>query len=137
MPDTLLADLDSTCRDPLDVLSRDDVEQRPKLGTPSIATLIQDVSSTMPFVEEDLRSMVDSMCVAAERRVEGILGHSRRRHYGHAAMLVASCAALAPAASGKDLSASMIGLRHTYSRRHAFREELRRAMESLGVSATA
>ena len=114
VPDTLRADLDSTCRDPLEVLSPDDVERRPKLGTPSIATLIQDVSSTVTFVEEDLRSMVDSMCVAAERRVEGILGRSRRRQYGHAAMLVASCAALAPAGSGKDLSAWMMGLRHTY-----------------------
>lgn len=77
--------------------------------------------------------MVDAMCVAAERRVERILGHSRRRLYGHAAMLVASCAALAPAAGGRDLSAWMMGIRQTYSRRHAFREELRRAMESLGV----
>ena len=104
-----------------------------KVPTPSIVTLIQGVSSTITFVEEDLRSMVDSMCIAAERRVEGILGNSRRRRYGHAAMLVASCVVLAPAAGGKDLSAWMMGLRQTYSRRHAFREELRRAMESLGV----
>lgn len=133
VPDALLADLDSTIGDPLEVLSPDDVELRPKLGTPSIVTLIQGVSSTIAFGEENLRLMVDSMCVAAERRVEGILGSSRRRQYGHAAMLVASCVALAPAGGGKDLSAWMMGLRQTYSRRHAFREELRRAMESLGV----
>jgi hypothetical protein len=133
VPDALLADLDSTCRDPLEVLSNDDVERRPKLSTPSIATLIADVSSTFAFGEADLRSIVDSMLVAAERRVEGILGHSRRRQYGHAAMLVASCVALAPAGSDKDLSAWMMGLRQTYSRRHTFREELRRAMESFGV----
>ena len=88
------------------------------------------------LAERDLKSMLDAMRVAAERRVEGTLGKSRRRHYGHAAMLVASCAALAPAGSDKDLCTWMMGLRHTYSRRHAFREELRRAMESLGVSAT-
>ena len=82
---------------------------------------------SITFVEEDLKSMVDSMCVAAERRVEGILGNSRRRQYGRAAMLVASCVALAPAAGGKDLSAWMMGLRQTYSRRHAFREEFRQA----------
>jgi hypothetical protein len=133
VPDALLADLESTCRDPLEILSPDDVKRRPKLGTPSIAVLIQGVSSTIAFVEEDLRSMVDSMCVAAERRVEGILGRSRRRQYGHAAMLVASCVALAPAGGGKDLSAWMMGLRQTYSRRHPFREELRRAMESFSV----
>jgi hypothetical protein len=51
-------------------------------------------------------------------------------------MLVASCVALAPAGGDKDLSKWTMGLRHTYSRRHVFREELRRAMESLGVSAT-
>jgi hypothetical protein len=134
--DTLLADLESTCRAPFEALSSDDVERRPKLGTPSIAALIQDVSSTITFVEEDLKSMVDSMCVAAERRVEGILGSSRRRHYGHAAMLVASCAALAPADRHRDLSAWMVGFHNRYPRRHAFREELRRAMESLGVSVT-
>lgn len=77
--------------------------------------------------------MLDSMRVAAERRVDGILGRSRRRQYGHAAMLVASCVALAPVGRGNDLSAWMMGLRQTYSRRHAFREELRRAMESLGI----
>ena len=133
MPDALLADLDSTCRDPLEVLSPGDVKRRPNLGSPSIATLIQGMSSTITFVEKDLRSMVDSMCVAAERRVEGILGRSRRRRYGHAALLVASCVALAPAGGDKDLSAWMMGLQQTYSRRHAFREELRRAIESLGV----
>jgi hypothetical protein len=135
MPDALLADLDSTCRDPLEALSPDDVEGRPKLGTPSIATLIQHASSTIIVTDEDLRSMVDAMRVAAERRVEGVLGNSRRRHYGHAAMLVASCVVLAPAAGGKGLPAWMMALRQTYSRRHAFREELRRAMESLGMSA--
>jgi hypothetical protein len=133
LPDALLADLESTCRDPLEVLPHDDVERRPKLDTPSIATLIQGVSSTITVVEEDLRSMVDSMCIAAERRVAGILGNSRRRQYGHAAMLVASCVALAPAGGVKDLSGWMMGRQQTYSRRHAFREELRRAMKSFGV----
>jgi hypothetical protein len=133
VPDALLTDLDSTCRDPREDLSCGEVERKPKLGTPSIAGLIQGASSAMTFTEQHLRSMVDSMCVAAEKRVEGILGHSRRRRYGHAAMLVASCVALAPAGNGKDSSAWMMGLRQTYSRRHAFREELRRAMESFGV----
>jgi hypothetical protein len=131
--EALLADLDSTGRDPLELLPPDDVERRAALTTPSIATLIKHASSTIIVADEDLRSMVDAMRVAAERRVEGVLGNSRRRHYAHAAMLVASCVALAPAAGGEDLSAWMMGLRQTYSRRHAFREELRRAMESVGV----
>jgi hypothetical protein len=134
--EALLTDLDSTGRDPMEPLPPDDVERRATLATPSIATLIEQTSSTIILADEDLRSMVDAMRVAAERRVEGVLGNSRRRHYAHAAMLVASCVALAPTAGGKDLSAWMMGLRQTYSRRHAFREELRRAMESLGISAT-
>jgi hypothetical protein len=131
--EALLADLDSTGRDPLELLPPDDVERRATVTTPSIATLIKHASSTIIVADEDLRSMVDAMRVAAERRVEGVLGNSRRRHYAHAAMLVASCVALAPEAGGEDLSAWMMGLRQTYSRRHAFREELRRAMESLGA----
>jgi hypothetical protein len=78
--------------------------------------------------------MLGAMRIAAERRIEGILNNSRRRHYGHAAMLAASCLALAPTDLHKDLSAWMVGLRRTYSRRHAFKEELTRAMESVGAS---
>ena len=46
----------------------------------------------------------------------------------------ASCLALAPTDRHKDLSAWIVGLRQTYSRRHAFKEELMRAMESVGAS---
>lgn len=134
--DTLLADFESTCRDPLDALSPENVEGRPKLGTPSIVALIQDVSSNITLVDADRNSMVDAMRTAAEKRVEGILGNSRRRHYGHAAMLVGQCVALAPTDRRKDLSAWLMGLRKTYSRRHAFTEELTRTMASLGVSPT-
>ena len=49
-------------------------------------------------------------------------------------MLAASCLALAPTDRHKDLSAWLVGLRQTHSRRHAFREEVTRAMESLGAS---
>jgi hypothetical protein len=49
-------------------------------------------------------------------------------------MLAASCLALAPIDRHKDLSAWMVGLRQTYSRRHAFHVELTRAMESVGAS---
>lgn len=131
---TLLADLESTGRDPLEALSPDDVEGRPKLGTPSIVPLILDVSSSITLADEDRNSMIDAMRIAAEKRVEGILGHSRRRHYGHAAMLAGLCVALAPTDRGKDASAWIAGLRQKYNRRHAFREELTRAMSSLGLT---
>ena len=132
--ETLLADLESTCRDPLELLSSDEAGERPGLGTPSIAALIQEVSSTMTLADMDRDAMIDGMRVAAEKRVEGILGNSRRRHYGHAATLVASCVAIAPTDRGKDVSVWLAGLREAYKRRHAFREELTRAMVSLGLT---
>ena len=133
--DTLLADLESTCLDPLDALSADDVERRPKLASPSIVALIRVVLSSLRMGEADRDAMLAAMRVATEKRAEGILGHSRRRHYGHAAMLAASCLALASTNRREDVSAWMADLRQTYKRRHAFREELRRALESLGMSA--
>jgi hypothetical protein len=45
--------------------------------------------------------LLDAMRVAADKRVEGILGNSRRRRYGHAALLVASCVVCAQEARGR------------------------------------
>jgi hypothetical protein len=134
--ETVLAELESTCRDPLEGLSPDDGDARPRLGTPSIVALIRDVSSSMMLADGDRNAMIDAMRIAAEKRVDGILGHSRRRHYGHAAMLTGQCVALAPTERAKDFAAWIVGLQQTHRRRHAFREELRRAMETLGVSPT-
>ncbi len=77
---------------------------------------------------------IAAMRVAAERRVEGILGNSRRRHYGHAALLVASCLAFAPKGREAELSMWVAELRQQYARRSAFRQEVTRAFVSLGVS---
>jgi hypothetical protein len=77
---------------------------------------------------------IDAMRIAAEKRTEGILGNSRRQHYGHAAMLVASCVAYAPKKRAAELVRWAMDLRQQYWRRHAFREELARACASLGVS---
>ena len=74
------------------------------------------------------------MRIAADKRVEGILGNSRRRHYGHAALLVASCVAYAPKKRAAEFLRWAEELRQQYWRRHAFREELARASESLGVT---
>jgi hypothetical protein len=74
------------------------------------------------------------MRVAADKRVEGILGNSRRQHYGHAALLVASCVAYAPKKRVAEFLRWAEELRQQYWRRHAFRQELARASESLGVT---
>ncbi len=106
--DTLLADFESTCRDPLEAFSAAAVERRPKLATPSIVALIQEAASRLRLEEGD-----------------------------RDAMLAASCLALAPTDRLEDVSAWMAGLRQTYRRRHAFREELTRATASLEVSPVA
>ena len=131
---TALSDrLESVGQDPMDMGWSDEVPERPKLETPSIIALVDVVrpSGTMPGA--DRAPMLDAMRVAAEKRVDAILGHSRRRHYGHAALLAATCVALAPKARENELARWLVGLRQTYSRRHAFRDELSKALGNLGV----
>jgi hypothetical protein len=73
------------------------------------------------------------MRIAAEKRTEGVFDNSRRQHYGHATLLVASCLAFTPKSRASELLNWLTDLRHTYSRRHAFRQEFARACESLDV----
>ena len=130
----LVPELEATGRDPLEVFSDEDTESKPKLSTPSIASLIQAVRPSIRLADADCDVAINAMRITAEKRTEGILGNSRRRHYGHAALLVASCVALAPKGREVELSTWAAGLRQTYSRRHAFREELARAFARLGLA---
>lgn len=133
--DALMTELEATRRDPLESFAlTDDDEDKPKLSTPSIAMLIQSMRSGVALTEPDRDTAIDAMRVAAEKRVEGILSNSRRRHYGHAALLVASCVAYAPKKRAAELLRWAEDLRQQYRRRHAFREELARTSESLGVT---
>jgi hypothetical protein len=131
--DALRTELEATGRDPLESLAPTDDEDKPKLTTPSIAMLIQSTRSSTALTDPDRDTAIDAMRVAADKRVEGILGNSRRRHYGHAALLVASCVAFAPESRSSELLRWAADLRQQHWRRHAFREELARASGSLGV----
>ena len=115
----------------------DPVKQKPRLAAPSIVAMIQNVRPSLKVTDADRDVSIDAMRSAAEKRVEGILSNSRRRHYGHAALLVASCLAFAPKRREAELSAWYAKLRLQYARRSAFRQELTRAFASLGVSASA
>jgi hypothetical protein len=106
---------------------------RAKLTTPSMVALIQRALPSIALTDADRDVTIDAMRIAAEKRTEGILGNSRRQHYGHAALLVASCVAFAPKSRASELLRWAADLRQQYWRRHAFREELARASESLGV----
>jgi hypothetical protein len=131
--DALVPELEATGCDPLEVFSDDDTESKPRLSTCSIAQLIQDLRSSITLTDKDRDAAIDAMRVAAEKRVDGILGNSRRRHYGHAALLVASCVACAPAGRDRELAQWAADVRQQYRRRHAFREELTRAFARLGI----
>lgn len=128
----LLANLESACRDPLEML--DGTEMKPALATPSVGALIEDAHSALAIDASDRDAMLDAMGVAAEKRTEGILGESRRRHYGHAAALVASCLAVAPKHRQKATSDWSDELLVAHSRRHAFKEELKAALKSVGLT---
>ncbi len=131
--DALVTELEATGRDPLESFAVTDEEHKPKLRTPSIVVLIQSVRPSIALSDPDRDAAIDAMRIAAEKRTEGILGNSRRQHYGHAALLVASCVAFAPKSRAAKILRWATDLRQQYWRRHAFREELARACESLGV----
>jgi len=135
--DALVTELEATGRDLLESFALTDDEDKPKRATPSIAALLQRTRPRITPTDPDRDAAIDAMRVAADKRVEGILGNSRRRHYGHAALLVASCVAYAPKKRAAELLRWAEELRQQYWRRHAFREELARASERLGVTPSA
>jgi len=114
-------------------LGQHELVDKPKLATPSMVALIQGARPGVAVTDADRDAAIDAMRIAAEKRVDGILGNSRRQHYGHAALLVASCIAFAPKSRAAEILRWATDLRQQYWRRHAFREELARACESLGV----
>ena len=131
--DGLAAELEATGRDPLESFAMTGEEHKPKLTTPPIVALIQRARPGIALTDPHRDAAIDAMRIAAEKRTEGILGNSRRQHYGHAALLVASCVAFAPKSRASELLRWAIDLRQQHRRRHAFREEMSRACESLGV----
>jgi hypothetical protein len=130
---TLLANLESACIDPLEMLRHSGIEARPALASPSVAALIEEIHS-LAINPSDRDVMLDAMRVAVEKRLAGILGQSRRRHYGHAATLVASCLAVAPRHRQKAATDWIAQLLVAHSRRHAFKTELQAALKSVGLA---
>jgi hypothetical protein len=89
--------VEATGHDPLESFALTDDEDKPTLTTPSIAALIQSTRSSIAPTDSDRDTAIDAMRVAADKRVEGTLGNSRRQRCGHAALLVASFSAVCPA----------------------------------------
>ncbi|WP_147451069.1 hypothetical protein [Corallococcus llansteffanensis] len=98
----------------------------PRLSTPSVIDALQRAEVTRHLTAQERGVALTAMKAAATKRTDGVLGEKRRRHYGHAAALVACCVELEDV-TGRASSASpwAEALRARTSRFPAFQEALR------------
>jgi hypothetical protein len=123
----------ATGGDPLESFAATEEGHKPRLATPSLVALIRGARSGAALTDAGREPVIDAMRIATEKRTAGILGNSRRRHYGHARVarrvVRRRCAqeprGRAPEMGDRSPPAVLAS--------HAFREELARACESLGV----
>ena len=99
----------------------------PRLAAPEIDQVVEQAAVGGAAGGKVREIVIESMRKAAERRVEGVTGKQRRRHYEHAASLVAICAAI-------DASPATVGwvtrLREEHRRYPALRAEFDRHLKS-------
>ncbi len=82
--------------------------------------------------------MFDAMKAAATKRVEGLLAGKWRRHYGHAASLVACCVELSPTVGKEEAVTDWTEeMRRRHSRFYGFQTELKSALASTAPDAAA
>jgi len=128
----LYADLRYVSRDPSRMDREDDDEVNPRLVAPSVAELIACARVGARIDARDRVAMLKAMQAAARKRVASILGNTRRRHYDHAAILVACCLQLDPLAAKPGAIAKWVDdLRRKYSRFPAFQRALDRALSEV------
>ena len=131
--DGRVARMEATGLEPLEAMIEAEEALQPRLATPSIAAAIQRTRSDRTITDTACDAALDAMKVAAAKRVAAILHHSRRRHYGHAASLVAACVAYSPKRRAAEFVRWASTHRKQHRRRHAFGAELARACVRLGV----
>ena len=102
----------------------------PCLAVPEIDLIIGQAGVSVVAEGKVRQSVIESMRKAAERRVEGVTGDHRRRHYGHAASLVGICVAID---SSPATDQWVTRLRDEYRRFPALRAELDRYLKSSGT----
>lgn len=99
----------------------------PGLGAPRPEELLRIAGIERIATAPARKSVVAAMRMAAERRIEGVTGQQRRRHYGHAADLVAVCVRCDPSPDTER----WVGKLETEHRRFsALRRELDRALDA-------
>ncbi len=103
--------------------------REPRLPAPTLVQALMRAGVHEKLGAADRTAMLAAMKAAAAARVAGVLGEKRRRHYGHAALLVACCAELdGEGRRGPDSSAWVADIRQKWSRFPAFQEELAAAL---------
>ena len=91
------------------------------LATPEVGDLLKIAGiNEQPEVSVQ-RALLEAMRRAAEKRLAGVTENKRRRHYGHGAQLVATCAALGSSTEANDLVDT---IRTRYRRYPALQREL-------------
>jgi len=98
----------------------DDEDDEPRLATPGVDEIVELVGIDQSLNDSARTAVLKAMRTAAEKRLAGVIENKRRRHYGHAAQLVAACAAL----DSNEASRWVAGIRAEYSRFSALQREL-------------
>jgi len=99
----------------------------PRLATPEVREVLKLAGVGGPSSADARAAMLRALRKAAEKRVAGVTGEKRRRHYAHAAQLVADCAAVDPT---PDTAGWVASIRDEYRRYPALQRELRRHLGS-------
>ncbi len=111
------------------------VPARPRLRRATAMEIVEDMSPVLHVPAGDRAAVLRGMRAAASKRVEAILDGKHRRHYAHAAALIAASVAVAPAAGREEAATTdrwAEELRTRYARFTAFQAELRRFQPSGG-----
>jgi hypothetical protein len=99
----------------------------PRLAVPTVQELVELAGVDEPRAPLLHNAVLQAMRRAAEKRLDGVTENKRRRHYGHAAELVAVCHALDPTS---NTSRWVAEIRATYRRYPALQRELNRCLGS-------
>ena len=94
--------------------------EMPRLDTPEVGKLLEQAGTEGLKDKTERSTLIAAMRQAAEKRVAGVTENKRRRHYSHAAWLVATCAALDPSA---ETAGWVSGIRTEYRRFPALQRE--------------
>jgi hypothetical protein len=95
----------------------------PHLMSPEIDEILELAGVAGPQSKRTRGALLEAMRKAAERRIACVTENKRRRYYGHAASLAATCVEVDPSSG---TSAWMAKLRHEYRRYTALQRELSR-----------